>query len=105
MLLDRVDAYLALYIPRLAQLHVCDAIFLAKSELYLAECIKSSPVEADLLLQRLLDKLALINGYLSFTRHVASSQSGMGACCRGRHELFAGTENAAGTEKRGGATC
>jgi hypothetical protein len=83
-------------------LHVCDAIFVPKGELYLAECIESSSVKTYLLLQRLLDEVALIDGYFSFSRHLASSQTNV-VLAVDVAMMFAGTENAAGAEKREGA--
>jgi hypothetical protein len=88
--------------PCLAQLHVCDAIFIPKGELYLTECIESSSIKANLLLQCLLDELALIDGYFSFSRHLASSQTNV-VLAVDVAMMFAGTENAAGAEKREGA--
>jgi hypothetical protein len=69
-------------IPRFAQLHICDAILFTKVELYLAECIKSSSVEANLLLQRLLDEVALIDRDVSFTRHLAPIQAKVSAAVK-----------------------
>jgi hypothetical protein len=83
-------------------LHVCDAIFVSKGKLYLAEGIESSSIEPYLLLQGLLDEVALVYRDISFSRHLASGQ--MSVVLVVEVVRSAGMENAAGTEKREGAS-
>lgn len=78
MTLGRIRTYsnssVILRIPRLAQLYICNAILVAKCELYWAEGVECALVEPCMFLQRLFDKLTLIERYLSFTGHAASCE-------------------------------
>lgn len=56
-------------VPRLAQPHVCDAILVAKGDVEVAVSIKGAAVEADILLERLEEKGALVDGGFGFARH------------------------------------
>ena len=57
------------WVPRLAQANVCNAILVAKGDVEVTVSIKGATVEANILLERLEEKGALIDGGFSFARH------------------------------------
>lgn len=58
-----------IYIPRLAQSNVGDAIDVAEGYVEVAVSIEGAAVEADVLLEGLEDKSAVVDGGFCFTRH------------------------------------
>lgn len=67
-LLDTVLLWLSCT-PRLAELDIRDAIFIAKSQRKRTKSIKCAPIEPNVFLESLLDKGTLVHRYLCFAGH------------------------------------
>lgn len=54
---------------RLAHPHICDAVFLAKRQLHVAELVESTSIQSHILAQRREQELALVVGWICFAWH------------------------------------
>ena len=63
------------WIPRLAQADVCDAIVVAEGYVEVAVSVQRAAVEADVLLEGLEEKGALVDGGFCFARHGKNSNT------------------------------
>lgn len=59
-------------IPRLAQSHISDAVLVAEGYVEVAVSIKSTAIEADVLVQSLEEKSTFVGGGFYFARHDAT---------------------------------
>ena len=49
------------FVPRLSQLHICDAIFVSKRDVQMPVCIQGSAIETNIFLERLENEFPLVD--------------------------------------------
>jgi len=66
---QKTDIFLV-NLPRLAQSHICDAVFVPKTQIDLAKIVELSSIKPHILSECLTYKVTLIERRLSFSGHI-----------------------------------